>query len=90
MRRKTASDVLNMLKWSGGDWRMYSVVLADRSSPSGESVLLLSEVREIDKSYLYTGSGAIPMHRILKIVDNRGNVIWDRDSPWIDPRKVLS
>lgn len=88
-RRKTASDVLNMLRWSGRDWRRYTVVLADRSSPSGESMLPLSEVEGVDKSYLYTRGGAIPMHRVLRILDSRGRVIWDKESPWVKPQEII-
>ena len=71
-------EVLNKLKWHP-DLRFeeYFVVYLHRGAPKNEKTISCEDIAELEHSDFVTEEEThIPYHRILRIVDKDGKVVW--------------
>lgn len=71
-------EVLNKLKWHPDFvFEEYKVVYLHRGAPKNEKVVSCSEIVELEHSDFILPEGThIPYHRILRILDGEGRVVW--------------
>ena len=76
MTARTARDVLLKARWGEG-LEGYLVIIKDRLSLSGRSIINGSSIRGIGRSYIEMDDSRIPFHRVLEIEHN-GEIVWSR------------
>lgn len=71
-------EVLNKLKWHPDfEFEEYTVVYVHRGAPNNEKSVLCSEIVELEHSdFVLEEETHIPYHRVLRILDKDGKVIW--------------
>ncbi|MEM0202716.1 MAG: RNA repair domain-containing protein [Archaeoglobaceae archaeon] len=77
MRRFSAREMLNKLKWDQRyDFSQCTIVCIDRFS--GMAEISADEIESIGHKFLYLKDGrTIPQHRIVEI-RHKGEVVWKR------------
>lgn len=74
-------DVLNKLKWGGGDFQGAKVTILHRGAPSDRRVIAGSDILELGRGFMRVvspeGEVEIPYHRILRI-EAGGRVLWEK------------
>ncbi|MFQ6088952.1 MAG: RNA repair domain-containing protein [Candidatus Methanofastidiosia archaeon] len=79
-------EFLNMLKWHPSyDFKDYSIVYLHRGAPKNEKVIECFKVLRLEHSDFVIegrfGEVNIPYHRIKRILDKKGKVVWEKRKP---------
>lgn len=74
-------EFLNRLKWHPGmDFEEYTVVYVHRGAPKNERSVSCKDITDLEHSDFVLegleGETHIPYHRILRILDKKGNIVW--------------
>ena len=74
-------DILNKLKWGGGDIRGARLTILHRGAPSDRRIIEGSDILELGRGFMRVvspeGEVEIPYHRILRI-EASGRVLWEK------------
>ncbi|MEW5759133.1 MAG: RNA repair domain-containing protein [Candidatus Thermoplasmatota archaeon] len=73
----TPRDVLNKIKWGGGDLKKAEIWYIHRGVPGNYKIVNGSEILKIEKGFFILENASIPYHRIIKIIYD-GEVIFER------------
>lgn len=73
-------EFLNMLKWHPEyDFEKYSVVYVHRGAPNDEKTVSCTDIVDLEHSDMIIEERThIPYHRIKRILDSQGNVVWKK------------
>lgn len=74
-------EVLNKLKWHPDfEFEEYTVVFVHRGAPKNERSVSCEEIVRLEHSDFILvgldGETHIPYHRVLRILDKDGNIVW--------------
>ncbi len=73
-------EVLNRLKWHPDlNFEEYEVVYLHRGAPNNERKVSCRDIVELEHSdFVLAEDVHIPYHRVLRILDGDGNVVWKK------------
>ncbi len=82
-------EAINKILWSIEKKEEYFLIIVDRMSSFGYTYIPFSRIRRVDNNYVYicedicsndlhSFEKAIPIHRVVRIEKNDGNIIWSR------------
>lgn len=73
-------EFLNKLKWHPDfEFTEYTVVYVHRGAPKNEKTVSCVEIVELGHSDFILQEGThIPYHRVLRIVDRKGDIVWKK------------
>jgi len=81
VKNNTIGGILNKIKWVTPKKEMnkYEVMVIDRKSLTGFSLIPLDEGVQVLRDRIITGNKIIPLHRVVEI-RYKGNAIWKRNA----------
>ena len=76
-------EFLNRLKWHPDlNFEEYTVVYVHRGAPKNEKSVSCENIKDLEHSDFVLeepeGETHIPYHRILRILDKNGNIVWKK------------
>jgi uncharacterized protein (UPF0248 family) len=73
-------EILNKLKWHPDfDFEEYEVVYVHRGAPNNEKRVSCRDIVDLEHSDFVLQEGThIPYHRVLRILDKDGTVMWKK------------
>ncbi|MGD2249429.1 MAG: RNA repair domain-containing protein [Candidatus Methanofastidiosia archaeon] len=73
-------EFLNKLKWHPEyNFEEYSVVYVHRGAPNDEKTIECTEIIDLEHSDMILEEGThIPYHRVKRILDSMGRVVWKK------------